>query len=29
LQDFAADGAVIAILPRGALDRLAGCLPGP
>jgi L,D-peptidoglycan transpeptidase YkuD (ErfK/YbiS/YcfS/YnhG family) len=27
LQDFAADGAVLAILPRGALDRLAGCLP--
>jgi len=27
LQDFAAGGAVVAILPRGALDRLAGCLP--
>ena len=27
LQDFAAGGAVLAILPRGALDRLAGCLP--
>jgi D-alanyl-D-alanine dipeptidase len=27
LQDFAADGAVLAILPRGALDRLSGCLP--
>jgi D-alanyl-D-alanine dipeptidase len=27
LQDFAADGAVLAILPRGALDRLRGCLP--
>ena len=27
LQDFAADGAVLAILPRGALDRLPGCLP--
>jgi L,D-peptidoglycan transpeptidase YkuD (ErfK/YbiS/YcfS/YnhG family) len=27
LQDFAADGAVLAILPRGALDRLRACLP--
>lgn len=27
LQDFAGDGAVLAILPRGALDRLPGCLP--
>ena len=27
LQDFAASGAVLAILPRGALDRLPGCLP--
>ena len=27
LQDFAAGGAVLAILPRGALDRLPGCLP--
>jgi L,D-peptidoglycan transpeptidase YkuD (ErfK/YbiS/YcfS/YnhG family) len=27
LQDFAAGGAVLAVLPRGALDRLAGCLP--
>ena len=27
LQEFAADGAVLAILPRGALDRLRGCLP--
>ncbi len=27
LQEFAADGAVVAILPRGALDRFAGCLP--
>lgn len=27
LQDFAADGAVLAILPRAALDRLGGCLP--
>jgi hypothetical protein len=27
LQDFAAAGAVLAILPRGALDRLSGCLP--
>jgi D-alanyl-D-alanine dipeptidase len=27
LQDFSAGGAVIAILPRDALNRLAGCLP--
>jgi len=27
LQDFSADGAVLAVLPRGALDRLPGCLP--
>jgi len=27
LQDFSADGAVLAILPRAALSRLAGCLP--
>ena len=27
LQDFAAAGAVLAILPRGALERLSGCLP--
>jgi hypothetical protein len=27
LQDFSANGAVLAILPRGALDRLKGCLP--
>ena len=27
LQDFAADGAVLAILPRAALDRMPGCLP--
>jgi L,D-peptidoglycan transpeptidase YkuD (ErfK/YbiS/YcfS/YnhG family) len=27
LQDFAADGAVLAILPRSALGRLPGCLP--
>ncbi|MEA3024977.1 MAG: hypothetical protein QOF91_262 [Alphaproteobacteria bacterium] len=27
LQDFAAGGAVLAILPRGALNRLPGCLP--
>ena len=27
LQDFAAGGAVLAILPRGALERLSGCLP--
>jgi L,D-peptidoglycan transpeptidase YkuD (ErfK/YbiS/YcfS/YnhG family) len=26
LQDFAADGAVLAILPSGALDGLAGCV---
>jgi L,D-peptidoglycan transpeptidase YkuD (ErfK/YbiS/YcfS/YnhG family) len=27
LQDFAAAGAVLAILPANALDRLPGCLP--
>jgi D-alanyl-D-alanine dipeptidase len=27
LQDFAQDGAAVAILPRGALDRFGGCLP--
>jgi L,D-peptidoglycan transpeptidase YkuD (ErfK/YbiS/YcfS/YnhG family) len=27
LQDFAAGGAVLAILPRGVLERLSGCLP--
>jgi hypothetical protein len=27
LQDFAAAGAVIAILPRPALARFKGCLP--
>lgn len=27
LQDFSEGGAVLAILPRGALDRLKGCLP--
>ena len=27
LQDFAEPGAVIAILPEGARDRLAGCIP--
>ena len=27
LQDFAEGGAVLAILPRNALDRLPGCLP--
>jgi L,D-peptidoglycan transpeptidase YkuD (ErfK/YbiS/YcfS/YnhG family) len=27
LQDFAAGGAVIAILPRDALNRLEGCIP--
>ena len=29
LQDFAASGAVLAVLPRQALDRLKGCLPQP
>jgi L,D-peptidoglycan transpeptidase YkuD (ErfK/YbiS/YcfS/YnhG family) len=29
LQDFAIRGTVIAILPRAALDRFAGCLPEP
>jgi L,D-peptidoglycan transpeptidase YkuD (ErfK/YbiS/YcfS/YnhG family) len=28
LQEFAAGGAALAILPRRALDRLPGCLPG-
>jgi len=27
LQAFAEAGAVLAILPRAALDRLSGCLP--
>jgi L,D-peptidoglycan transpeptidase YkuD (ErfK/YbiS/YcfS/YnhG family) len=27
LQDFAAGGAVLAVLPRAALDRFKGCLP--
>ncbi len=27
LQDFAADGAVLAVLPRQGLDRFKGCLP--
>jgi len=27
LQDFSADGAVMAVLPRQALDRFKGCLP--
>jgi L,D-peptidoglycan transpeptidase YkuD (ErfK/YbiS/YcfS/YnhG family) len=27
VQDFSAEGAVIAILPRPALSRLGGCLP--
>jgi L,D-peptidoglycan transpeptidase YkuD (ErfK/YbiS/YcfS/YnhG family) len=27
LQDFAEHGAVVAILPQGALDRLTACLP--
>lgn len=29
LQDFAAAGAVLAVLPQTALDRFAGCLPDP
>jgi L,D-peptidoglycan transpeptidase YkuD (ErfK/YbiS/YcfS/YnhG family) len=29
LQDFAARSTAIAILPRAALDRFAGCLPEP
>ncbi|MBI4365458.1 MAG: hypothetical protein HY543_01420 [Deltaproteobacteria bacterium] len=29
VQDFAADGAVLAVLPRHALDRFKGCLPEP
>jgi len=28
LQNFAASGAVIAIVPRGAVGRFQGCLPG-
>lgn len=27
VQDFAQEGAVLAVLPRQALDRFAGCLP--
>ena len=27
LQDFAQDGAVVAVLPRQAVDRFKGCLP--
>ena len=27
LQDFSAPGAMLAILPRDALSRVAGCLP--
>jgi L,D-peptidoglycan transpeptidase YkuD (ErfK/YbiS/YcfS/YnhG family) len=27
LQDFSASGAVLAVLPRQALDRFKGCLP--
>jgi len=27
LQDFAEPGAVLAVLPRGALGRLGACLP--
>jgi D-alanyl-D-alanine dipeptidase len=29
LQDFADSGAVLAVLPRQALDRFKGCLPAP
>ena len=29
LQDFSQEGAVLAILPRAALDRFKGCLPPP
>jgi L,D-peptidoglycan transpeptidase YkuD (ErfK/YbiS/YcfS/YnhG family) len=29
LQDFAERGAVLAVVPQGALDRFAGCLPQP
>ncbi len=29
LQEFAAGGAVVAILPHAALPRFAGCLPAP
>jgi L,D-peptidoglycan transpeptidase YkuD (ErfK/YbiS/YcfS/YnhG family) len=29
LQDFAASGAVVAILPQGALSRFGNCLPAP
>jgi L,D-peptidoglycan transpeptidase YkuD (ErfK/YbiS/YcfS/YnhG family) len=29
LQEFAADGAVLAIVPRSALERFKGCLPEP
>lgn len=28
LQDFAEAGAVLAVLPESAIERLAGCLPG-
>jgi L,D-peptidoglycan transpeptidase YkuD (ErfK/YbiS/YcfS/YnhG family) len=27
VQDFAQDGAVLAIMPRQALERFKGCLP--
>jgi hypothetical protein len=27
LQDFAQGGAVLAVLPKQALDRFKGCLP--
>jgi L,D-peptidoglycan transpeptidase YkuD (ErfK/YbiS/YcfS/YnhG family) len=29
LQDFSANGAVLAVLPRKAFDRFKGCLPEP
>ncbi len=29
VQDFSADGAVLAVLPRRALGRFKGCLPAP
>ena len=29
LQDFSQSGAVLAVLPRPALDRFKGCLPAP
>ena len=29
VQDFSTDGAVLAVLPRQALERFKGCLPAP